>query len=81
MNEELQVVESGMKIHTLIRLLEDLYSKDITERDKWWVMKTQNIVDTLELHSGRKYLYLQDEIINTEERLNLNHPIQRNFHV
>ena len=81
MIDELQVVESGMKIHTLIRLLEDLYSKDLDKRDKWWVMRSQNLVNTLELHSGRKYLYLQDEIINTEERLNLNHPIQRNFHV
>ena len=81
MIDELQVVESGMKIHTLIRLLEDLYSKDLDKRDKWWVMRSENLVDTLEQHSGRKYLYLHEEIINTRERLNLNHPIQRNFHV
>ena len=81
MIEELQVVDSGMRIHTVIRLLEDLYRKDIQKRDQWWVMRSQNLVDTLELHSGRKYLYLHDEIINTRQKLNLNHPIQRNIHV
>ena len=70
MIEELQVVETGMRIHTVIRLLEDLYREDVSKRDKWWVMRSQNLLDTLELHSGRKYLYLHDEIINTEERLN-----------
>ena len=71
MIEELQVVETGMRIHTVIRLLEDLYRKDIQKRDQWWVMRSQNLLDTLELHSGRKYLYLHKEIINTEERLNI----------
>ena len=70
MIEENQVVETGMRIHTVIRLLEDLYRKDIQNRDQWWVMRSQNLLDTLELHSGRKYLYLHKEIINTEERLN-----------
>ena len=71
MIEELQVVETGMRIHTVIRLLEDLYRKDIQKRDQWWVMRSQNLLDTLELHSGMKYLYLHEEIINTEERLNI----------
>ena len=81
MIEETQVIESGMKVHTVIRLLEDLYSKDINDRDKWWIMRSENLVDTLEQHSGRKYLYLHEEIINTRQKLNLNHPIQRNIHV
>ena len=49
------------------------YSKDLDKRDKWWVMRSENLVDTLEQHSGRKYLYLHDEIINTRQKLNLNH--------
>ena len=33
MIEENQVVETGMRIHTVIRLLEDLYREDIQKRD------------------------------------------------
>ena len=66
-NEDL--LQRGFKINHLISLLELHTKKDIKNRDRWWVLRFRNLVDTLENVSGRRFSYLQDEINNTEQRL------------
>ena len=70
-NYQWEILQSGNKINQLLTLLEQSTKKDITLRDRLWVDKFKNLLDTLEGCTNRKYLYLHDEIINTEERLNL----------
>ena len=70
-NHQWEILQSGYKINHLLTLLEHSTRKDVTLRDRLWVDKFQNLLDTLEGVTNRKYLYLHDEIINTEERLNL----------
>ena len=66
-NEDL--LQRGFKINHLISLLELHTKKDIQNRDRWWVLRFRNLVDTLEYVSGRRIPHLQDEINNTEQRL------------
>ena len=68
-NEDL--LQRGFKINHLISLLELHTKKDIQNRDRWWVLRFRNLVDTLENVSGRRVSYLQEEINNTEQRLKL----------
>ena len=70
-NHQWEILQSGNKINHLLICLEQSTKKDVTLRDRLWVDKFQNILDTLEGVTNRKYLYLHDEIINTKERLNL----------
>ena len=65
-----EILQKGFKINHLIMLLELSTRRDLNLRDRLWVDKFQNLLDTLEGVTNRKYLYLHDEIINTEERLN-----------
>ena len=81
MTEEMEYIQIGYRINHLIVLLESMYKKRMNERDEWWVMKFSNLLDTLETVSSKRYKYLRDEVTNTTERLNLNHPIHRNIHV
>ena len=66
---EMEFLQMGYRINHLIGLIESLYKKDIQERDRWWVMRFRNLVDTLETVTQRKYLYLHQELLNTEENL------------
>ena len=81
MTEEMEYIQIGYRINHLIGLLESMYKKRMNERDQWWVMRFSNLLDTLETVSSKQYKYLRDEVTNTTERLNLNHPIHRNIHV
>ena len=81
MTQEMEFIQIGYRINHLIGLLESMSKKDSTERDDWWVMRFSNLLDTLETVTSKRYKYLRDEVTNTTERLNLNHPIQRNIHV
>ena len=67
MTPEMEFLQMGYRINHLIGLIESLYKKDIQERDRWWVMRFRNLVDTLETVTQRKYLYLHQELLNTEE--------------
>ena len=66
-----EILHRGYSINHLITLLELSTRRDLIQRDRLWVDKFQNLLDTLEGVTNRKYLYLHDEIINTEEKLNL----------
>ncbi len=69
MIEELEVVERGFRLHHLIHLIEMDSKKEIQKRDKWWVLRFSNLVETLERVSGKNYTYLREEINITEQRL------------
>ena len=66
---EMEFLQMGYRINHLIGLIESLYKKDIDDRDSWWVMRFRNLLDTLETVTQRKYLYLHQELLNTEENL------------
>ena len=66
---EMEFLQMGYRINHLIGLLESLYKKDIQKRDSWWVMRFRNLLDTLETVTNRRYKYLHQELLNTEENL------------
>ena len=66
---EMEFLQMGYRINHLIVLLESLYKKDIHERDRWWVMRFRNLLDTLETVTNRRYKYLHQELLNTIENL------------
>ena len=71
MIEENKYIEVGFRVNHLIELIELESKKDIQNRDRWWVLRFRNLVDTLENVSGRRFSYLQEEINNTEESLGI----------
>ena len=64
-----EILKKGYSINHLIMLLELSTRRDLIQRDRLWVDKFQNLLDTLEGVTNRKYLYLHDEIINTKDVL------------
>ena len=71
MIEENKYIEVGFRVNHLIELIELESKKDIQNRDRWWVLRFRNLVDTLEYVSGRRVPHLQEEINNTEETLGI----------
>ena len=66
---EMEFLQMGYRINHLIGLIESLYKKDIQERDRLGVMRFRNLLDTLETVTNRRYKYLHQELLNTEENL------------
>ena len=75
MNQSLEiqdeVLRTGFGIHKLISLLELHTKKDITKRDKYWVMRYKNLLDTLEGSTGNTYSFLQHELNITQEKVEI----------
>jgi hypothetical protein len=65
------IIETGMRVHHLIYLLESLYHKPPQTRDQWWLMRFTNLLKTLEYHTKKRYPKLHQERINTEQRIDL----------
>ena len=75
MNQTLEIQEevlrTGFGIHKLISLLELHTEKDISKRDKYWVMRFNNLLKTLEGSTGNTYSFLQQELNITQERVEI----------
>ena len=75
MNQTLEIQEevlrTGFGIHKLISLLELHTKKDITKRDKYWVMRYKNLLETLEGSTGNTYSFLQHELNITQQRVEI----------
>ena len=75
MNQTLEIQEeilrTGFGIHKLISLLELHTKKDISKRDKYWVMRYKNLLDTLEGSTGNTYSFLQHELNITQQRVEI----------
>ena len=65
------VLRTGFGIHKLIFLLELHTEKDISKRDKYWVMRFNNLLKTLEGSTGNTYSFLQQELNITQERVEI----------
>ena len=66
-----EVLRTGFGIHKLISLLELHTKKDITKRDKYWVMRYKNLLKTLEGSTGNTYSFLQHELNITQEKVEI----------
>ena len=75
MNQSLEIQEevlrTGFGIHKLISLLELHTEKDLSKRDKYWVMRYKNLLDTLEGSTGNTYSFLQHELNITQQRVEI----------
>ena len=75
MNQSLEiqdeVLRTGFGIHKLIFLLELHTKKDISKRDKYWVMRYKNLLETLEGSTGKIYSFLQHELNITQQRVEI----------
>ena len=75
MNQTLEIQEevlrTGFGIHKLISLLELHTKKDISKRDKYWVMRYKNLLETLEGSTGKIYSFLQHELNITQQRVEI----------
>ena len=69
MNNE--VLRTGFGIHKLISLLELHTEKDISKRDKYWVMRFNNLLKTLEGSTVNTYSFLQHELNITQEQVEI----------
>jgi len=66
-----EVLRTGFGIHKLISLLELHTKKDITKRDKYWVMRYKNLLGTLEGSTGKTYSFLQHELNITQQKVEI----------
>ena len=75
MNQTLEIQEevlrTGFGIHKLISLLELYTKKDISKRDKYWVMRYKNLLKTLEGSTGKTYSFLQHQLNITQEQVEI----------
>jgi hypothetical protein len=75
MNQTLEIQEeilrTGFGIHKLISLLERHTEKDISKRDKYWVMRFNNLLKTLEGSTGKTYSFLQQELNITQQKVEI----------
>ena len=75
MNQTLEIQEevlrTGFGIHKLISLLELHTEKDISKRDKYWLMRFNNLLETLEGSTGNTYSFLQHELNITQQRVEI----------
>ena len=75
MNQTLEIQEevlrTGFGIHKLISLLERHTEKDISKRDKYWVMRFNNLLKTLEGSTGKTYSFLQHQLNITQEQVEI----------
>ena len=75
MNQSLEIQEevlrTGFGIHKLISLLELYTKKDISKRDKYWVMRYKNLLKTLEGSTGKTYSFLQHQLNITQEQVEI----------
>ena len=66
-----EVLRTGFGIHKLISLLELHTMKDISKRDKYWVMRFKNLLETLEGSTGNTYSFLQHQLNITQEKVEI----------
>ena len=66
-----EVLRNGFGIHKLIFLLERHTEKDISKRDKYWLLRFKTLLDTLEGSTGKTYSFLQHELNITQERVEI----------
>ena len=66
-----EVLRTGFGIHKLISLLELHTEKDISKRDKYWVMRFNNLLKTLEGSTGKTYSFLQHQLNITQEQVEI----------
>ena len=75
MNQTLEIQEevlrTGFGIHKLISLLELHTEKDISKRDKYWLLRFKNLLKTLEGSTGNTYSFLQHELNITQEQVEI----------
>ena len=75
MNQSLEiqdeVLRTGFGIHKLISLLELHTKKDISKRDKYWLLRFKTLLDTLEGSTGKTYSFLQHELNITQEQVEI----------
>ena len=66
-----EVLRTGFGIHKLIFLLELHTEKEISKRDKYWVMRFNNLLKTLEGSTGKTYSFLQHELNITQQKVEI----------
>ena len=66
-----EVLRTGFGIHKLISLLELHTEKDISKRDKYWLLRFKTLLETLEGSTGNTYSFLQHELNITQERVEI----------
>ena len=66
-----EVLRTGFGIHKLISLLELHTEKDISKRDKYWVMRYKNLLKDLEGSTGNTYSFLQHQLNITQEQVEI----------
>ena len=66
-----EVLRTGFGIHKLIFLLELHTEKDISKRDKYWLLRFKTLLDTLEGTTGQTYSFLQHELNITQEKVEI----------
>ena len=66
-----EVLRTGFGIHKLISLLELHTEKDLSKRDKYWVMRFKNLLESLEGSTGNTYSFLQHQLNITQEKVEI----------
>ena len=66
-----EVLRNGFGIHKLIFLLERHTEKEISKRDKYWLLRFKNLLKTLEGSTGNTYSFLQHELNITQQRVEI----------
>ena len=66
-----EVLRTGFGIHKLISLLELHTEKDISKRDKYWLLRFNNLLKTLEGSTGKTYSFLQHELNITQQKVEI----------
>ena len=66
-----EVLRTGFGIHKLIFLLELHTKKEISKRDKYWLLRFKNLLETLEGSTGNTYSFLQHELNITQQRVEI----------
>ena len=66
-----EVLRTGFGIHKLISLLELHTEKDVSKRDKYWLLRFNNLLKTLEGSTGKTYSFLQHELNITQQKVEI----------
>ena len=66
-----EVLRTGFGIHKLIFLLERHTEKEISKRDKYWLLRFKNLLETFEGSTGNTYSFLQHELNITQQKVEI----------
>jgi len=67
--DENDTLRTGYSSYQLIDLIKIQTMTDLKERDKWWVVRFETLMNTLEKVNERIYPFIREELNKTRQRV------------